>query len=695
MERSTVSPRVYRFGPFELSPDAAELRKNGLRLKLQEQPFQVLCTLLDHPGEIVTRDQLRQQLWPDGTFVDFEHGLNTAIKKLRDVLSDDADTPRYIETIPRKGYRFIALRNGDNAAGTQPPVTQPISPGPTRRRFLFAIGGVIVIAVAVLLITVLGRGPAGPRVTSITQLTFTGDIWPGNIQTDGRRLFYVKMTQDRIFSIPVGGGEEASFATRFHPPAVLHISPDGSTLLVMESVRPSESQLWLVPTNGAPARPLADIAATAAAWSPDGKAIAFAKGNAIYLTTEEGSPYRKLCEFPGISDLIRWSPDGRMLRFNVIDPKTNEHSIWEERPGQTARRYLPGFKTPGAFLNGDWTRDGRYFLVRKLSNGRWEYWYVEETRWSLRAREPVLLAAGMKGEAAVASPLENRIFLIGNEDSTAISKFDPRSGKTESLFPGTIAAYPAFSPDGKSVVITRVHNPESVLWRARVDGSEWLQLTDPKMYVYGPIYSPDGKRLALMGKLADQPWKIYLISSEGGAVQQLNAPVESQADPNWTPDGESIIFGEPPRIWAEPEGPRWIYELNLKTNSLAKLPNTEGWYGPRLSADGRQLLAVSVDLHRLGLYDLPSAQWRTLIDEPQHQLGSPFWSLDRGWAYVNFYDNLTLVRVRIRDGHRENVVACRDITEREWCTATTSAPDGGIMFTSFKHDDNLYALEYK
>jgi len=108
MEGTAVSSRIYRFGPFELSVDGAELRKNGIHLKLQDQPVHILCILLEHPGEIVTREQICQQLWPEGTFVDFEHGLNTAINKIRDVLSDDADNPRYIETIPRKGYRFIA-----------------------------------------------------------------------------------------------------------------------------------------------------------------------------------------------------------------------------------------------------------------------------------------------------------------------------------------------------------------------------------------------------------------------------------------------------------------------------------------------------------------------------------------------------------------------------------------------------------
>src|SRR5271170_2834710 len=106
--------RRTRFGPYEVDLRSGELYKHGIRLKLQDQPFQVLAILLEHSGEVVTRDELRQKLWPADTFVDFDTGLNSAIKKLRDVLSDSADEPRYIETLPRRGYRFIApVENGD------------------------------------------------------------------------------------------------------------------------------------------------------------------------------------------------------------------------------------------------------------------------------------------------------------------------------------------------------------------------------------------------------------------------------------------------------------------------------------------------------------------------------------------------------------------------------------------------------
>ena len=106
-ENSPPVPRLVKFGVFELDLRSGELRKSGARLSLQQQPLQLLAVLLERPGELVTRDELRKRLWPDDTFVDFEHGLNAAVKRLRDTLGDSADSPRFVETVPRRGYRFI------------------------------------------------------------------------------------------------------------------------------------------------------------------------------------------------------------------------------------------------------------------------------------------------------------------------------------------------------------------------------------------------------------------------------------------------------------------------------------------------------------------------------------------------------------------------------------------------------------
>src|SRR5438094_2569812 len=115
MGPSSTPLRVARFGIFEADFQAGELRKAGIRIKLQDQPFQVLTMLLERPGELVTREDIRKKLWPGDTFVDFDHGLNNAVNRLREALGDSADVPRFIETLPRRGYRFIGSTNGAGA----------------------------------------------------------------------------------------------------------------------------------------------------------------------------------------------------------------------------------------------------------------------------------------------------------------------------------------------------------------------------------------------------------------------------------------------------------------------------------------------------------------------------------------------------------------------------------------------------
>jgi TolB-like protein/DNA-binding winged helix-turn-helix (wHTH) protein/Flp pilus assembly protein TadD len=184
MEPPAQAARM-RFGPFEADLRSGELRKHGVRLKLQDQPFQVLTLLLEHAGDIVTREELRQRLWPADTFVDFDTGLNSAVKKLRDVLADSADQPRYIETIPRRGYRFIAPLVDPSPAtvpSSEPETHKIASSQPassvvpaaesfslTRLRLLFAAAVLLLLFVAVFLVY-RNTGAGGARRPVIKSL---------------------------------------------------------------------------------------------------------------------------------------------------------------------------------------------------------------------------------------------------------------------------------------------------------------------------------------------------------------------------------------------------------------------------------------------------------------------------------------------------------------------------------------------
>lgn len=195
---SSFQARRIRFGHFEVDLRSRELRKDGAKIRLQEQPFQVLVMLLERPGELVTRDELRKRLWPQDTFVDFDVGLNTAIKRLRDALNEKAGGPRYIETLPRRGYRFIAPVEGVAPASSQvvppvmgnvPRVEPPVTQNSAEKRRSLRPLWVGAFVVAAFLATLFGLNvggfrkalthkPSGPRIHSLLVLPFenlTGD----------------------------------------------------------------------------------------------------------------------------------------------------------------------------------------------------------------------------------------------------------------------------------------------------------------------------------------------------------------------------------------------------------------------------------------------------------------------------------------------------------------------------------------
>lgn len=212
---ATQSParQLLRFGTFELDLTAGELRQNGARVKLQDQPFRVLAALLEHPGEIVTRDELRERLWPADTFVDFETGLNATIKKLRHALRDDADSPRFIETIPKRGYRFIASVEVCGAAGASAVTPQveverekaevtirPERPPRRLRSMILVACGLLIVAalaVAAVVLTLQKRAKPNDAIVRINSLA----VLPlENLSTDKESDFYAEGMTDELIT---------------------------------------------------------------------------------------------------------------------------------------------------------------------------------------------------------------------------------------------------------------------------------------------------------------------------------------------------------------------------------------------------------------------------------------------------------------------------------------------------------------
>ncbi len=332
------APVELRFADFEVSLRSGELRRNGVKIKLQEQPFQILVLLLEQRGEVVTRDELRQKLWTADTFVDFDNGLNIAVKKLRDALGDDPDAPRYIETLPRRGYRFVApvtayefrdegsgdvfdailpatSTTQDTASRPQPasgirsdlklvkpdsgPIGQMVASAsvPASSSSLPIVDGrrpkAKLVGIAVMIVALAGGAAFGTykllkrnslapdtRNMTISPLTDHGQAIYAGISPDGRLLAYVRRDGERSLRMKeVEAGSEVTVvpAQSVFFAGGVTFTPDGNYLYYVQfdPIHSNLVNVYRVPSLGGTTRQIVSDVASAVTFSPDGKRMAY------------------------------------------------------------------------------------------------------------------------------------------------------------------------------------------------------------------------------------------------------------------------------------------------------------------------------------------------------------------------------------------------------------------------------------
>jgi len=364
---------IYRFGVFELDLRTVELRKKGVKLKLQDQPCQILLKLLEHPGEMVSREKLRSTLWHEDTFVDFETGLNTAIKRLRETLGDSADNPTFIQTLPRRGYKFIAPVERPVSHDTEADATADVQEL-RQEKHLLKRGG-LVATVAVLLLTggaIWYRQLRPPTVTKAVRLSNDRKAKsPLNSPvTDGVHLYFIEgmpwTTGSGIAQMSATGGETTWITTTLREVlAIYGISPDRSELLVANGVAVGPNmatELWVQPLPAGAPRRVGNIDASSASWTPDGSHIVYAYGRTILLANKDGSDPHPLAKLSGIARALRFSPDGQRIRFYLAQPKADSNSIWEmDANGKNAHPLFADWKESPYQCCGNWS--GRRLLL--------------------------------------------------------------------------------------------------------------------------------------------------------------------------------------------------------------------------------------------------------------------------------------------------------------------------------------------
>jgi DNA-binding winged helix-turn-helix (wHTH) protein len=308
--------RSVRFGVFEVDLRAGELRRNGSKVKLQEQPFQILTLLLEHPGEVVTREELQKKLWQEDTFVDFDHSLNAAIRRLRDALGDSAENPRFVETVARRGYRFLAPLNGTAVSVAAP--SQFVSGSKHWRILVLAA----LLLAGMGLAWVVANWPHSPSEIRQRRLTANAQDNPvlgSVISTDGKYLAFSDKTGFYLRQIDTGETHPVSLPHGFNA-APVSWYPDGTHLAVTWVEGPKTSAgLWQISIfGGAPRKLIDDV--RCASVSREGSQIAFVRALGmdaeLWVMGANGeNPRRLVFAERSVFGVPAWSPNGQRIAY--------------------------------------------------------------------------------------------------------------------------------------------------------------------------------------------------------------------------------------------------------------------------------------------------------------------------------------------------------------------------------------------
>ena len=556
------------FGVFQFNPRTGELHKQGIKIRLEGQPATILLMLLEQPGEMVTREELVKRLWPADTFVDFEHSLNAAIKRLRAALNDSADAPRYVETVARHGYRWVApvtvtraVVNRNNVRSSDPPrqpLRSDVSTSQTRWRFVVALATAgVVLAIGASLwfrrTEYFWRNPiADARFQTVTD--FEGVEQAAAVSRDGH---FVAFLSDRdgqmdVWVTQVGSGQFHNLTRGGAPELVnpsvrtLGFSPDGSQVTFwarkQDGASGSNISVWTVPTLGGQPKPYLEGVAEFD-WSHDGARLAYhtpGPGDPLYVSDGsvrlEGRPI--FTAPAGLhSHFPLWAPDAAFIYF-VQGSLPDKLDIWRIAPAggnperitsQIGRVTYPVLldRRTLMYLASDPDGSGPSLygvdverrIPHRLSSGLERYTSLAA---SADGRRLVATLASAKrtlwrlriAEAPAEAPTAARISL------TTSTGFSPRMGPNYLLY---------VSATGTSESIWKLVNGTGTeLWSgqgARVFG--------------GPAISPDGGKIAFSVRQHGQTF-LYVMQADGTNARIVADSLDLQGAPAWAPDGQSI-----------------------------------------------------------------------------------------------------------------------------------------------------------
>ena len=588
-----------RFADFEVDFRSGELLKQGRRIRLQDQPLRVLGMLLEQPGEVVTREELRLQLWPADTFVDFDHGLNSAVARLRESLNDSADEPRYVETVPRRGYRFI---------GELQPIPKPEVPRateevskPTHWRKLNPWVALASVLLVVLLVGLRTRGfssklgaPPLPPTEIVPLAGLAGyEVGPA-FSPDGNQVAFVEINgrQNSGIYTSLVGGEESLRLTRSPADCCERWSPDGMQVAFLRRGN-NQDEIYVVPALGGRERKVHATVRTlypSLAWSPDGRFLAFPDsepgnlGSWINLLSLIDSRTRPLTQPPPayVDSGPAFSPDGSQVAFlrSTVAGVANDLFVVPAAGGQARR--LTFDNRP--IFGHTWTANGKELVYSSLRGGSAALWRVPAAGGMPQVVEGVGLMAFSPSISRRGNELayqqaigKDNVWRIGVKNGCHLAG------------PATIAIAakgrklrPAFSPDGTRIAFESDRLGSMEIWLCDSNGVNCTQLTSLHGTAGTAHWSPDGRNIAFEFHPGEHS-EVYVVDAAGGVPRKIpTLPGADNLAPSWSRDGRWLYFSskrgnERFQLWKVPREGGAPVEIT-KDGGIAGVESADGKY---------------------------------------------------------------------------------------------------------------------
>ena len=675
-------PAIIRFDVFEIDLQAGELRKQGRKVKVQEQPLRVLSLLLKRSGQVVTREELREQLWPADTFVDFDHGLNSAVARLREALRDSADKPRFIETIAKRGYRFIAPIEADNQpvanarAEAQDHTQNSSDRWNLSRLSLFASLGLALVCVpVVVLVYPKTLAPSQDKIEVVPLTALHGFQATPAFSPDGTLVAFRQSdgaNKAGIYAAAVGGEKTVQLTSDMGDccPAW---SPD-SRRIAFSRYSDGVLSILTVPALGGEEHRLyrgQESMGGGLSWSPDGNYVAYVaspsgdrtRSSISFLSLSDNSTREITSPPPGYLDRSpMFSPDGKRLAFirSTIAGVSNDIYVMPTSGGEPKRLTFDRRPIMGSPA---WTADSREIIFssdRGVAIGLW--------RVSAMGCVPVPVA-GPVGEAVWPSiPTNGKHTLVYEQGvfKSNIWRLDLRDTTHHERAPLPIVSEkgdkmrPELSPDGKKVAFESNRLGFWDLWTCDVEKGDCNQITSLHGTAGRARWSPDGRYIAFEFH-PNEHSEIYVVEVPGGVPHLVpTIPGADNLSPSWSHDGKWLYFAskigtEAFQIWkipvqggapaqvtrnggisaVESTDVRYIYYSKFEEGGIWRMPvqggeethvldiDGDGWPNWALSSEGIYFLKWAKLSH-------PTIQFLSFATGKTH----PVWTLERepGWG---------------------------------------------------------------